>query len=128
MNPKEHFCGPVLNKIFAAVPLVLLIGCDGDRGDESLIALCGTLVLALCLTWLEHRSATSNGIRGTMAISLCCSVITIIVAGAELVCFTSMNKLHGPISAYGIFQTLAVMTALFLPTALLSAWADWRRK
>jgi hypothetical protein len=90
-NPKASLA--ILNKLQVLIPILLLIGCDGTRGDESLVALGGSLLLAIVLTIFEARPWRPA------AVAASCGLATVVICVTELFAFEAMKVLVGPLGA-----------------------------
>jgi hypothetical protein len=118
--PNGKFTVTVLNKLQVLMPILLLVGCDGTRGAESLVALGGSFLLAILLSVVEVRP------WGVAVVAAASGFATAIVSAAELLAFAAMKVFRGPLGYYGLLNTLAVLTGFLLAAGALAAWADAR--
>jgi hypothetical protein len=118
--PNVRFALAIVNKLQALMPILILVGCDGTRGDESLVALGGSSLLATLLSVFEARSWR------VAFVAFACSLATVAVCGAEILVFGAMKVLRGPLGYYGLPKTMAVLVCLLVIAGALAAWADTR--
>ncbi|HYG36300.1 MAG TPA: hypothetical protein VEC99_16020 [Clostridia bacterium] len=102
------------------MPILLLVGCDGTRGDESLVALGGFFLLAILLSVFEVRPWR------VAVVAAASGLTTVIVSSAELLAFDAMKVFRGPLGYYGLLNTMAVLAGLLMAAGGLAAWADTR--
>jgi len=110
----------VLNKLQVLMPILLLVGCDGTRGDESLVALGGSSLLVILLSVVELRPWRAAAVAAASGLA------TVVVCGAELLAFEAMKAFRGPLGYYGLLNTMAVLACLLVIAGALAAWADTR--
>jgi hypothetical protein len=118
--PNVRFTLAVLNKLQVLMPILLLVGCDGTRGVESLVALGGSFLLTILLSVFEVRPWR------TATVAAASGLATVLVCGAELLAFEAMKVFRGPLGYYGLLNTMAVLACLLVVAGALAAWADTR--
>jgi len=113
-----------LNKCQIVVPFILLLGCDGSAGDESLIAGGATLILIFSLTILEVYYRNASNLLSALKLSSTSALLTVIVSALELDLFVNIHTFNGSIAIYGIPNTLLVLSLILFVFAWLFAWVD----
>jgi hypothetical protein len=102
------------------MPILLLVGCDGTRGDESLVALGSSFLLAILLSLFEVRPWR------VAILTAASGFATVVVCGAELLGFEAMKVLRGPLGHYGLVKTIGVLACVLVAAGALAVWADTR--
>lgn len=118
--PNARFTVTVLNKLQVLMPILLLVGCDGTRGDESLVALGGSFLLAISLSVFELRPWPVPVVAAASGLA------TVTVSSAELLAFNTMKVFRAPLGYYDLFNTMAILAGLLVAAGALAAWADTR--
>lgn len=113
------------NKGQVAFPLFLLADCRNAIGNELLMAVCATYVLAFILVIAESFYLETDNWRRTLRISLLCSFSTFIVCGAEIIWLNSTRKFGGLLGDYGVVPTLLALIILLISLTAVSLLSDF---
>lgn len=115
---------PFLNKWLAAMPIILLVACDGSRGNDGTIALLTTGFLITALTLSERLHFKARTAPGRLRIALLNASVAVFAFALELFVLEKMGALQGPIGVYGWQSTLTIITVLVFALTVLAALAD----
>jgi hypothetical protein len=113
------------NKSQVAFPFFLFIGSRDAIGNEWLIALCASYLIACILSILECFYRHSDTWTRTLRISLLCAFSTFMVCSGEIIYLKTIHEFNGLFGYYGIVFTLLALSIVLIFLCAVSVWGDF---